>query len=198
MNANPFPCASRPRLHAPGHGMRNPSPPGLLLRRHPCRSPPSFSRTSPSITNISPRSTDYVNAVIQPQVSGYLVAQNYQEGALVREERHPLQHRSASIPGRARHGEGAARASRGAARESGAGRAARHAAGPEKGHSARASSITTLQASLAAKAIVQADKAAVEQAELNLEFTDVRSLRSMASRGSRQDRSATSSVRNPS
>jgi RND family efflux transporter MFP subunit len=117
----------------------------------------------------------YINAVIQPQVSGYLVQQNYREGALVHKndilfkiDLRPFQ----AILDQAKAQLAQAEAQLGKThldvqRDT-----------PLAGEKAIAQSQldNDIQANLAAKATVEADKAAVEQAEINLEFTNVRSL----------------------
>ncbi|MGH8217142.1 MAG: efflux RND transporter periplasmic adaptor subunit [Steroidobacteraceae bacterium] len=117
----------------------------------------------------------YVNAQIQPQVTGYLVKQDYREGALVQRnevlfEIDPRPFRAALDMARAQLAEAQARlgnASLNVKRDI-----------PE----AQASAIpqsqldSDKQSELAAKAAVEAAHAAVEQAALNLGFTKVRSL----------------------
>ena len=50
----------------------------------------------------------YVNAEIHPQVSGYIISQNYKEGSMVRKGQVPLRHRPATVPGGSRRSQGAA------------------------------------------------------------------------------------------
>ena len=57
----------------------------------------------------------FVNAQIQPQVSGYLIKQNYLEGAVVRQEPGTFQDRSPAFSSHRGSSQGAGRTSRGAA-----------------------------------------------------------------------------------
>jgi RND family efflux transporter MFP subunit len=117
----------------------------------------------------------YVNAVIQPQVSGYLVQQNYREGALVhkndvlfRIDPRPFQ----AILDQAKAQLAQAEAQLGKTQLD----VQRDTPLAREKAIAQSQLDNDIQANLAAKATVQADKAAVEQAEINLEFTNVRSL----------------------
>jgi RND family efflux transporter MFP subunit len=117
----------------------------------------------------------YVNAVIQPQVSGYLIAQNYQEGALVRKNQilfniDPRPFRTVLDRAKAQLAQAEAQLVKAELDVQRDTPLAREKAIPQSQLD------NDIQASLAAKARVQADKAAVEEAELNLEFTNVRSL----------------------
>jgi len=117
----------------------------------------------------------YVNAQIQPRVSGYLIKQNYSEGAAVRKgdvlfEIDPrpflatLDHAKAQL----------------AQAEAQLGKATLDVERDTPLAQARAIAQsqldTELQAKLGAQALVLAAKAAVEQAELDVEFTKVTSL----------------------
>lgn len=117
----------------------------------------------------------YVNAQIQPHVSGYLVRQDYREGSFVRQgqmlfEIDPRPFRAALDMAKGQLAQAQAQL----------GNAALNVKRdvPE----AQASAIpqsqldTDRQAQLAAQAAVDEGQAAVEQAELNLGFTQVRSL----------------------
>jgi RND family efflux transporter MFP subunit len=117
----------------------------------------------------------YVNAVIQPQVSGYLVQQNYREGALVHKndvlfkiDPRPFQ----AILDQAKAQVAQAEAQLGKTQLD----VQRDTPLAREKAIAQSQLDNDIQANLAAKATVQADKAAVEQAEINLEFTNVRSL----------------------
>jgi RND family efflux transporter MFP subunit len=117
----------------------------------------------------------YVNAIIQPQVSGYLIRQNYREGALVRKndvlfkiDPRPFQ----AILDQAKAQRAQAEAQLGKTQLD----VQRDTPLAKEKAIAQSQLDNDIQANLAAKATVQADKAAVEQAEINLEFTNVRSL----------------------
>lgn len=117
----------------------------------------------------------FVNAQIQPQVSGYLIQQNYQEGALVHKNQvlfkidpRPFQ----AILDQAKAQVAQAEAQLGKTNLD----VQRDTPLAKERAIAQSQLDNDIQANLAAKASVQAGKAAVEQAELNLEFTNVRSL----------------------
>ena len=117
----------------------------------------------------------YVNAVIQPQVSGYLVKQNYREGELVRKNEilfnidpRPFQ----AVLDQAKAQLAQAEAQLGKAQLD----VQRDTPLAKEKAIAQSQLDNEIQANLAAQATVQADKAAIEQAEINLEFTNVRSL----------------------
>ncbi len=117
----------------------------------------------------------YVNAQIQPQVSGYLIKQNYREGALVSRNQvlfkidpRPFQ----AIVDQAKAQLAQAEAQLGKTQLD----VQRDTPLAKEKAIAQSQLDNDIQANLAAKATVEADKAAVEQAELNLEFTNVRSL----------------------
>jgi RND family efflux transporter MFP subunit len=117
----------------------------------------------------------YVNAQIQPQVSGYLIKQNYLEGAVVGKNQvlfkidpRPFQ----AIVDQAKAQVAQAEAQLGKTQLD----VQRDTPLAKERAIAQSQLDNDIQANLAAKATVQADKAAVEQAELNLEFTNVRSL----------------------
>jgi RND family efflux transporter MFP subunit len=117
----------------------------------------------------------YVNAEIQPRVSGYIIKQNYREGAVVRKgevlfEIDPRPLKAALDQAKAQVAQAEAqlgKASLDVERDTplAAARAI-----------AQSQLDTEVQAKLAAQASVLAAKANVEQAELNLEFTKVTSL----------------------
>jgi membrane fusion protein (multidrug efflux system) len=117
----------------------------------------------------------YVNAEIRPQVSGYLVARPYREGALVRKgdvlfeiDPRPFQASLAQAEGQL------------AQAQAQLGKTERDVARDRPLAEARAIPQSQLdddiQANLAAQASVQAAQAAVQTARLNLGFTEVRSL----------------------
>lgn len=116
-----------------------------------------------------------VNAQIQPQVSGYVISQNYQEGTLVKKNQilfkidpRPFQ----AILDQAKAQLAQAEAQLGKTNLD----VQRDTPLAKEKAIAQSQLDNDIQADLAAKASVQAGKAAVEQAELNLEFTNVRSL----------------------
>jgi RND family efflux transporter MFP subunit len=117
----------------------------------------------------------YVNAEIQPRVSGYIIKQNYREGAVVRKgdvlfEIDPRPLKAALDQAKAQVAQAEAQL----------GKAALDVERDTPLATARAIAQsqldTEVQAKLAAQATVLAAKANVEQAELNLEFTKVTSL----------------------
>jgi RND family efflux transporter MFP subunit len=117
----------------------------------------------------------YVNAQIQPQVSGYLIQQNYQEGALVRRndvlfkiDPRPFQ----AVLDQAKAQLAQAEAQLGKTQLD----VQRDTPLAKEKAIAQSQLDNDIQANLAAKATVQADQATIEQAQLNLEFTNVRSL----------------------
>ena len=117
----------------------------------------------------------FVNAVIQPQVSGYLIQQNYREGALVRKNQvlfkidpRPFQ----ALLDQAKAQLAQAEAQLGKTKLD----VDRDTPLAKEQAIAQSQLDNDIQANLAAKASMQAGKASVQQAELNLEFTNVRSL----------------------
>src|SRR3989475_7833869 len=117
----------------------------------------------------------YVNAQIQPQVAGYLIKQNYREGALVRKndvlfriDPRPFQ----AVLDQAKAQLAQAEAQLGKTQLD----VQRDTPLAKEKAIAQSQLDNDIQANLAAKATVQADKATIEQAEINLEFTNVRSL----------------------
>src|SRR5215813_9351893 len=117
----------------------------------------------------------YINAIIQPQVSGYLVSQNYREGEVVRKNEvlfkidpRPFQ----AILDQAKAQLAQAEAQLGKTELD----VKRDTPLAKEKAIAQSQLDNDIQANLAAQATVQADKAAIEQAEINLEFTNVRSL----------------------
>jgi RND family efflux transporter MFP subunit len=117
----------------------------------------------------------YVNAQIQPQVAGYLIQQNYREGAVVRKndvlfkiDPRPFK----AVLDQAEAQLAQAEAQRGKTELD----VQRDTPLAKEKAIAQSQLDNDIQANLAAKATVQADKAAIEQAQINLEFTNVRSL----------------------
>ena len=117
----------------------------------------------------------YVNAQIRPEVTGYLVQRAYQEGAAVRKgqvlfEIDPLPFAAAVHQTKAQRAQAEAllaRANRDVERDTPL---------AEQKAIAQSQLDTDIQTQLAARAAVDAANAALETAELNLEFTHVRSL----------------------
>ena len=117
----------------------------------------------------------YVNAQIQPQVTGYLTKQNYREGTVVHEgevlfeiDPRPFDAALQQIKGQQAQAEAQLGKTRlDVARDT---PLAKESAIPQ------AQLDNDIQANEAAQAMVGAAKAQVEQAQLNLEFTKVRSL----------------------
>jgi RND family efflux transporter MFP subunit len=117
----------------------------------------------------------YVNAQIQPQVSGYLIRQNYREGELVRKNEvlfniDPRPFQAVLDQAKAKLAQSEAQLGKTALDVQRDTPLARERA------IAQSQLDNDIQANLAAKATVASDKAAIEQATLNLEFTNVRSL----------------------
>jgi len=117
----------------------------------------------------------YVNAQIQPQVSGYLMKQNYQEGTMVREgevlfeiDPRPFEAALQQAKGQLAQAEAQlGKAKLDVARDT---PLAKESAIPQ------AQLDNDIQAHEAAQAVVAAAKAQLDQAQLNLGFTKVRSL----------------------
>jgi multidrug efflux pump subunit AcrA (membrane-fusion protein) len=116
----------------------------------------------------------YVNAQVRPQVSGYIIKQNYKEGSLVHKgevlfeiDPRPFQ----AALDRAKGDLAQAQAQLG-----------KSTLDVERDTLAEARAIAKsqldneIQAKLGAQSLIESDKAAVEQAELNLEWTKVTSL----------------------
>ncbi len=117
----------------------------------------------------------YVNAQIQPQVTGYLIKQNYREGSLVHQDDvlfeidpRPFQ----AVLDQAKAQLAQAEAQLGAA----ALNVKRDIPEAQAQAIPQSQLDNDTQAKLAAQAAVDAGKAAVEQAQLNLGYTQVRSL----------------------
>jgi membrane fusion protein (multidrug efflux system) len=117
----------------------------------------------------------FVNAQIQPHVSGYIIKQNYREGSVVRKgdvlfEIDPRPFKAALDQAKAQLAQAEAqlgKASLDVERDTPLAQAKAIA---------QSQLDTEIQAKLGAQALVQAAKASVEQAQLNLEWTKVTSL----------------------
>ena len=117
----------------------------------------------------------YVNAEIEPQVSGYLIKQSYKEGGLVRKgdvlfeiDPRPFQAALAAAKASLAQAEaGLAKTTMDVERDTPL---------AEKSAIPQAQLDNDIQAKAAAKAMVDAARAQVQQAELNLGWTKVRSL----------------------
>jgi RND family efflux transporter MFP subunit len=117
----------------------------------------------------------YVNAQIQPHVTGYLIKQDYREGSLVHKddvlfEIDPRPFQAALDQAKAQLAQAAAQLDNAALNVK------RDIPEAEANAIARSQLESDTQTQLAAKATVAAARAAVEQAALNLSFTKVRSL----------------------
>ena len=117
----------------------------------------------------------YVNAQVRPQVSGYIIRQNYTEGSLVRRgdvlfeiDPRPFQ----AALDRAKGDLAQAQAQLGKSILD----VERDTPLAEAKAIAQSQLDNEIQAKLGAQALIESDKAAVEQAELNLEWTKVTSL----------------------
>jgi RND family efflux transporter MFP subunit len=117
----------------------------------------------------------YVNAQIRPQVSGYIVRQDYKEGSLVRKgqvlfeiDPRPFQ----AALDRAKGDLAQAQAQLGKSTLD----VERDTPLAEAKAIAKSQLDNEIQAKLGAQALIESDKAVVEQAELNLEWTKVTSL----------------------
>lgn len=117
----------------------------------------------------------YVNAQIQPRVAGYIIRQNYKEGSVVKRgdflfEIDPRPFKAALDQAKAQLAQ--AEAQFGKARLD----VERDTPLAQARAIAQSQLDTEIQAKLGAEALVQAAKANVEQAELNMEWTKVTSL----------------------
>jgi RND family efflux transporter MFP subunit len=117
----------------------------------------------------------YVNAQIQPHVSGYIVKQNYKEGSVVRKgdvlfEIDPRLFKAALDQAKAQLAQSEAQLGKAKLDVE------RDTPLAQARAIAQSQLDTEVQAKLGAQAQVQAAKASVEQAELNLEWTKVTSL----------------------
>jgi RND family efflux transporter MFP subunit len=117
----------------------------------------------------------YVNAQIQPHVSGYIIKQNYKEGSLVRQgdvlfEIDPRPFKAALDQAKGQLAQSEAQLQKAALDVE------RDTPLAKERAIAQSQLDTEIQAQHAAEAVVQAAKANVEQAELNIEWTRVTSL----------------------
>jgi RND family efflux transporter MFP subunit len=110
----------------------------------------------------------YVNAQIQPQVTGYIIRQMYKEGSFVRKGQAPFQ----ALLDQADAQLAQAQAQVGKTEMD----VARDTPLAKEHAIAQSQLDNDTQANRAAKAVVKAAQAQVEQAQLNLEFTEVKSL----------------------
>lgn len=136
---------------------------------------PVVSKTVPVYGDWIATLQGYVNAQIQPQVTGYLIRQDYREGAYVRKdsvlfEIDPRPFEAALDQAKAQLAEAEAQLGNAALNVKRDIPEAKEQAIP------RSQLETDRQTELAAKASVAAAKAAVEQEQLNLGYTQVRSL----------------------
>jgi RND family efflux transporter MFP subunit len=134
-----------------------------------------IQRDTPIYTDWVATLDGYVNAEIQPRVSGYLIKQNYREGAVVRKgdvlfEIDPRPLKAALDQAKAQLAQAEAQLGKASLDVE------RDTPLAEARAIAKSQLDTELQAKLGAQASVLAAKANVEQAELNLEFTQVTSL----------------------
>jgi RND family efflux transporter MFP subunit len=117
----------------------------------------------------------YVNAQIQPQVSGYLIRQDYHEGALVRKGQ--LLFEIDPRPFQALLDQAKGQLAQAQAQKANAELNVKRDIPEAEAHAIPQSQLDTdTQSLLGAKAAVEASQAAVEQAELNLGYTRVVSL----------------------
>jgi RND family efflux transporter MFP subunit len=117
----------------------------------------------------------YVNAQIQPQVSGYLIRQDYREGALVRKGQ--LLFEIDPRPFQAVLDQAKGQLAQAEAQKANAELNVKRDIPEAEAHAIPQSQLDTdTQSLLGAKAAVEAGQAAVEQAELNLGYTRVVSL----------------------
>jgi RND family efflux transporter MFP subunit len=144
--------------------------------------PPPEVRVAPVVQQDAPVYSDwvatldgYVNAEIRPQVSGYITKQNYQEGSLVRKgqvlfEIDPRPFQAALDRAKADLGQAQAQLGKSTLDVK------RDTPLAEARAIAQSQLDNEIQAKLGAQAAVESDQAAIEQAELNLEWTKITSL----------------------
>jgi RND family efflux transporter MFP subunit len=117
----------------------------------------------------------YVNAQVRPQVSGYIIKQNYKEGSLVRRGEVLFEIDPRPFQAALDHAKGdlaQAQAQLGKSTLD----VERDTPLAEARAIAKSQLDNEIQAKLGAQALIESDKAAVEQAELNLEWTKITSL----------------------
>src|ERR1700720_2834918 len=144
--------------------------------------PPSVVEVAPVIQKDVPVQGEwvgtlegYVNAQIQPQVNGYLIRQDYHEGALVKKGQ--LLFEIDPRPFQAVLDQAKGQLAQAEARMANADINVKRDIPEAEAHAIPQSQLDTDTQSLrGAKAAVEADQAAVEQAELNLGYTKVLSL----------------------
>jgi RND family efflux transporter MFP subunit len=148
-----------------------PAPPAPPEMRVITVTPERVAMTSEWIATLD----GYVNAQIRPQVSGYLLTRNYEEGAVVRKgqvlfeiDRRPLE----SVLAQAQAQLAGAQAQVGKTERD----QARDRPLAEQRAIAQSQLDNDVQANLAAQAAIQSANAAVETARLNVSFTSVTSL----------------------
>jgi membrane fusion protein (multidrug efflux system) len=117
----------------------------------------------------------YVNAQVRPQVSGYIIKQNYTEGSLVRKgqvlfEIDPRPFKAALDRAKGDLAQAQAQLGKSALDVE------RDTPLAQARAIAKSQLDNEIQAKLGAQALIESDKAVVEQAELNLEWTKVTSL----------------------
>jgi RND family efflux transporter MFP subunit len=160
----------------------------LMLMVAGCSGPPPVTLPDPEVLVASPIRQDvpvhdewvatldgFVNAEIRPQVSGYLVSQNYKEGAAVRKgqvlfeiDPRPFQAALSGARGQLAQAEAALAKS--------ALDVERDTPLVEKKAVPKEKLDSEIQAKIATAAAVESGKAAVQRAELDLEWTKVTSL----------------------
>jgi membrane fusion protein (multidrug efflux system) len=117
----------------------------------------------------------YVNAQVRPQVSGYIIKQNYKEGSLVRKGEVLFEIDPRPFQATLDHAKGDL-----AQAQAQLGKSIldvkRDTPLAEAKAIAKSQLDNEIQAKLGAQALIESDRAAVEQAELNLEWTKVTSL----------------------
>ena len=117
----------------------------------------------------------YVNAQIQPQVSGYLIRQDYHEGGLVKKGQLLFEIDPRPFQAALDHAKG--QLAQAEAQMANAEINVKRDVPEAEAHAIPQSQLDTdTQSLLSAKAVVQADQAAVEQAALNVGYTKVISL----------------------
>ena len=144
--------------------------------------PPSVVEVAPVVQKTVPVTGEwvgtldgYVNAQIQPQVSGYLIRQDYREGSFVR--RGQLLFEIDPRPFQAVLDQAKGQLAQAEAQMANAELNVKRDVPEAEAHAIPQSQLDTDSQSLqGAKAAVEADKAAVEQAELNMGYTRVVSL----------------------
>src|SRR5258705_2286328 len=144
--------------------------------------PPPEVRVAPVVQQDAPVYSDwvatldgYVNAEIRPQVSGYITKQNYKEGPLVRRgqvlfEIDPRPFQAALDRAKADLAQAQAQLGKSILDVK------RDTPLAEARAIAQSQLDNEIQAKLGAQAAVESDQAAIEQAELNLEWTKITSL----------------------